>query len=121
MAHEQLEVQTQEIDSTVRLITLKGPLTIGTMFNFQSDLRKESTHSLVVDLTGVEYMDSAGLGCLLGGMASCQRSHRGFALAGVSERVLMVFTVTGVENLVPRYPDAASAIAAVKAKAAGAK
>ena len=121
MAQEQLDIQAKELEPGIRLITLSGPLTISTMFPFQSDLRGESKDSLVVDLTGVEYMDSAGLGCLLGGMASCQRHNRGFALAGVSERVLMVFTVTGVENLVPRYPDVASAVEAVKAKAASAK
>jgi anti-sigma B factor antagonist len=121
MSQEQLTIQSSEPEPGLRIITLSGPLTLGTMFQFQSDLRRETTNSLVVDVTDVPYMDSAGLGCLLGGMASCQRSNRGFALAGVSERVLMVFTVTGVDGLVPMYPTVDAAIAAVKSKAAGAK
>lgn len=121
MAQEQLEIRSAETEPGIRVITLTGPLTLGTMFNFQSDLRRESKDSLVIDLAGVPYMDSAGLGCLLGGMASCQRSHRGFALAAVSERVLTVFQITGVENLVPMFPDVAAAMDAVKAKTAPAK
>ncbi|HXP83728.1 MAG TPA: STAS domain-containing protein [Bryobacteraceae bacterium] len=120
MASEQLTIQSAEPEPGLRVITLTGPLTLSTMFGFQTDIRREASDSIVVDLAGVPYMDSAGLGCLLGAMASCQRSHRGFALAGVSERVLTVFEVTGVENLVPMYPSVDAATAALKAKTAGA-
>jgi anti-sigma B factor antagonist len=120
MSPEQLTIQTAEPEPGLRVITLTGPLTLTTIFEFQNDIRRETTNSLVIDLTGVPYMDSAGLGCLLGGMASCQRSHRGFALAGVAERILMVFTVTGVDGLVPMYPSVEAATAALKPKTAGA-
>jgi anti-sigma B factor antagonist len=121
MAQEELKIQSAEPEAGLRVITLAGPLTLSTLFEFQTDIRREATDSLVIDLAGVPYMDSAGLGCLLGGLTSCQRSHRGFALAGISERVLTVFQITNVDTLVPMYPDVATATAALKAKAAGAK
>jgi anti-anti-sigma factor len=120
MPEEQLTIQNVEPEPGLRVITLTGPLTLNTMFEFQTDIRREATDALVVDLAGVPYMDSAGLGCLLGGMASCQRTHRGFALAGVVERVLTVFQVTGVDTLVPMYPNVNAATAALRAKTAGA-
>ena len=120
MPQEQLQMSKSDPQPGIKLITLEGPLTISTMFNLQSDLRN-ATDSVVIDMTGVPYMDSAGLGCLLGGMTSCQRNKRAFGLAGVSERLLTVFTISGIEGLVPMYPDQAAALSAVAAKATAAK
>jgi anti-sigma B factor antagonist len=120
MAQEQLVIQSTETEPGLRVLTLTGPLTLSTMFEFQTQIRRESSDSIAVDVTGVPYMDSAGLGCLLGALASCQRSHRGFALAGVCDRVQTLFVVTGVDGMVPTYPTVQAASVALKSKRAGA-
>jgi len=115
-----MTIQTDAIKPGTRSITLTGPLTLNTMFEFQTEVRREGSDSIVVDLSGVPYMDSAGLGCLLGAMASCQRSQRGFALAGMNDRVRTVFQVTKVDSLVPSYASVDAAVAALKTKSASA-
>ncbi len=85
------------------ILVLSGPLTLSNLFEFQSLVRSSEAQSLIVDLTAVPYIDSAGIGCLVGGHVSHQRNQRKFSLVGVSERVRTVLNITGVESLFPIF------------------
>ena len=78
-------------------------LTLATFFAFQDAVRQQQADGLILALDGVPYMDSAGLGTILGAYVSCQRQGRKFALAGVTRRVLTLFEVARVDTLVPRF------------------
>jgi anti-sigma B factor antagonist len=95
--------------SGARILRITGPLTLNTLFEFQNEARKDTSAALLVDLTAVPYMDSAGLGSILGAFASCQRTGRGFALAGAVARVVTLFKVAQVDTILPMFatPDAA--------------
>lgn len=86
-----------------RVLRLRGPLTIRTLFEFQDASRKDTAGVVIVDLTEVPYMDSAGLGSVIGVFTSCQRTNRGFGITGVSERIRTLFEVTHVNGLLPCY------------------
>jgi hypothetical protein len=49
----------------LRILVLKGRLTIETVASFQDAIRKEHAQELIVDMSGVPSMDSAGLFPLL--------------------------------------------------------
>jgi anti-anti-sigma factor len=98
-----------------RLIALAGPLTLNTLFEFQDIVRSEHT-DLIIDLAGVPYMDSAGLGAILGAFASCQRHRHKFGLLNVPERVRVLFKVAHVDSVLPAF----SSVEAAEAQAAGA-
>ncbi len=100
-----------------RVIYLEGPLTLNTLFEFQSAVRKEPPGSLILELSQVPYMDSAGLGAVLGAYASCQRHGCKFALANVSSRVNTLLQVAKVDLLVPRFDTVEAAAAQFRAKA----
>ena len=105
---EQLEILSGQGSAGARILGLRGPLTLKTLFDFQDMVRKDQSPRLILDLSEVSYMDSAGLGAL-GAYASCQKTGRQFAVAGVSERVLTLFRMTRVEDVVPRYESAIEA------------
>src|SRR5450432_1258213 len=86
-----------------RVLKVEGPLTLTTLFEFQDLVRTIESPRLILDLSGVPYMDSAGLGSVLGAYVSCQRQERKFALANVSTRILTLLQVTHVEMVLPRY------------------
>ena len=86
-----------------RILKLEGPLTLNTLFRFQDLVRTLESPRLIFDLSGVPYMDSAGLGSVLGAYASCQRHGRRFALANVSPRVLTLLQVAHVDTILPTY------------------
>jgi anti-sigma B factor antagonist len=92
-----------------RVLTLRGPLTIHTIFDFQSAVRAEESPVVIVDLTGVPYMDSAGLGAIVGAYVSAQRSNRKLVLAGLNERLKALISMTNVSRLFPPYHTVADA------------
>ena len=58
---------------------------------------------LIIDAAGIPYMDSAGLGALIGIFASCQRTGQKFAISSVPERVQVLFDMTGVKGMLPCF------------------
>ncbi len=92
-----------------------GALTIQTLFDFQDVARQQTAKPVIVDLSGVPYMDSAGLGCIVSIFTSCQRSGRKFGLIGVSERLRTLLQITHLDGLLPTFDSLDSADAAVTA------
>lgn len=100
---EQLVIQLSDSPAGARVITLTGPLTLGTLFEFQTASREEHSKPVLIDISAVPYMDSAGLGSVISVFASCQRTNRGFAITGVSDRIRTLFEVTHVDGLLPCF------------------
>lgn len=78
---------------------LTGPLLLSNLFEFQDRLRAEKSHGVIVDLSDVPYIDSAGIGVLVNGMVSCRNQERTLVLTGVTERVMAVLRITRVDTL----------------------
>lgn len=100
---DELKIEVEKRPSGASVIRLKGALTLGTLFEFQDLLRKETGSAVILDLSAVPYMDSAGLGAVLGVLASCQRHNRGFGVTGVTDRIKTLFTVGRVDGLIPTF------------------
>ena len=88
---------------------MNGPLTIRTLFDFQTVSRQEVTKPVIVDVSGVPYMDSAGLGCIVSVFTACQNRGMGFAVCGLSNRLQTLFEVTHVSTLLPTFENLAAA------------
>jgi anti-sigma B factor antagonist len=93
----------------VTILQLKGPLTLSTMFALQEILRDPATKGTIIDLAGVEYIDSAGLGVLLSHYARTQRNSFKYALSALAPRVLTIFQITHIDTSVPIFATAADA------------
>jgi anti-sigma B factor antagonist len=107
---DQLQIQrTPGASSDVAILTLTGPLTMQTLFDFQVAVRQPDLRSTIIDFTGVPYMDSAGLGIVLSHWAHTQRIGARFASVGISERVKVLLEMTGVAKLLPSYATVADA------------
>jgi anti-sigma B factor antagonist len=63
------------------------------------ELVSQGKHRVVVDLEGVDFLDSTGLGVLVGGLKRL-RSHDGeLSLVCTHHRVLKVFEITGLTQV----------------------
>src|SRR5690349_2757715 len=81
-----------------RVIRLSGPILLSNFFQFQSLVRGSTSPNLILDLTQVPYIDSAGIGALVGAYVTHQKEGRSLALVGVTERVHNTLKVTRVEQ-----------------------
>ncbi len=114
---DQLEISTSIGKNGAHILRLRGVLTLLTLFDFQKTVRGETAGPMILDLAELQYMDSAGLGAILGAFASCQRHNRAFGVTGASERIKTLFQVTHVDTVLPSYATLEDAEAAAGAAA----
>jgi anti-sigma B factor antagonist len=95
------------------VLLLKGPLVTENLYLFHSAIRVEDSPTIILDLTHVPYVDSAGLGSLVSAYVSRQKTGHRVALAGVNQRVLKLFEITRVEPLFLIFPTLGDALDAL--------
>lgn len=108
MAAEPLQIE--RVDRGV--LSFHGPLTMENVSPFMNAVRREDAPTMILDLSGVPYLDSSGLGSLVSACTSCTKSGRRFALTGVNHRVRRVFEITKVEQVFLMFPTLSDAIEA---------
>jgi anti-sigma B factor antagonist len=65
---------------------------------------------LVVDLSDVTFLDSTGLGVLVGRLKIARTRSGSLRLVVTAERVLRVFAITGLDKVFEIYPDLEAAL-----------
>jgi anti-sigma B factor antagonist len=98
MRDEPLIIDDAGTENGKRTLRLSGPLTIATLYEFQNLVRTNSSANLVLDFTKVPYIDSAGVGALVGAYVRHQKEGHTVTLAGASERVRNTLKITQVDS-----------------------
>ena len=65
---------------------------------------------VIVDLSGVGYVDSATIGCFMDLYRQVAAAGGSLKLAGVQRRVETMLTMTGAQNFIEVHPDEPSAV-----------
>jgi anti-sigma B factor antagonist len=110
MRDEPLKIEDIGVQNQKRILRLSGPLTIATLYEFQNIVRTNTSASLVIDFTNVPYIDSAGVGALVGAYVRHQKEGHSVTLAGASERVRNTLKVTQVDSFF-QYSDSVPQVA----------
>lgn len=77
-------------------------------------LVEAGSYQLIVDMESVEFLDSTGLGVLVGGLKRV-RAHDGWIdLVCTQSRILRIFKITGLNKVFSIYNSVAEAVAAHK-------
>ncbi len=108
MPSEPLEIERLERG----VLSFRGPLTMENVTPFLNAVRRESAPTMILDLSGVPYLDSSGLGSLVSASTSCTKSGRRLALTGVNKRVMKVLEITKTEKVFLMFPTLGDAIEA---------
>jgi anti-sigma B factor antagonist len=95
-----------------KIMRLKGPLSIHTIFDFQTAVRAETSPTLIVDFSDVPFIDSSGLGVLVGAHLAAQKSNRKLALTAMNPQVKALMDMTKVGQFFCAYPTIQDAEAA---------
>ena len=76
------------------------------------DQSRAGRHRLVVDLAEVSFMDSSGLGVLVGGLKRARAAGGSVTLTGASAHILGVLRITGLTRVFAVYATTAEALSA---------
>ena len=77
-----------------------------------TSLVDEGQRDLIIDLEKVEFMDSTGLGVLVGGLKRVRTHEGSLELVCTQERLLKIFRITGLGKVFAIHSSQADALAA---------
>jgi anti-anti-sigma factor len=104
MQNQSLEIEKVDDSTGASVLRLHGPLLLNNFFPFQNTLRGDAADLLILDLGDMPYIDSAGIGCLVGAQVSRDNSGRKLVLVGTPDRVMTSLKVTKVAQLFKYAP-----------------
>lgn len=110
MQDKPLEIQKIEDIPGATVLRLHGPLLLGNFFPLQTMVRSDDSKLLIIDVADMPYIDSAGIGCLVGAHVSRENSGRKLVLVGANDRLLTSLKVTRVDQLFILAPDVQQAL-----------
>ncbi len=75
-----------------------GAVAVRTLID--SEIRRLSPQKTVLELSALDFMDSSGLGLVMGRYALMQRIGGEFAVSNPNERIMKIFRLAGLERMV---------------------
>lgn len=97
----------------VDLITVAGRVDSSNASALDQTINKSMTNGryhLVFELSGVNYMSSAGLRAIVSALRNCKRQGGDVRLANVSPRVAEVLSLAGLTSIFQTFDDATAAV-----------
>lgn len=98
----ELEIVLSSKENGIAFIRLEGFLDAHTFERLDDviqDLFDENVVKIVINLSGVEYISSAGAGVFIGAMAQAQEREGNIILVSPNENVQEVFDLLGVSQI----------------------
>lgn len=86
------------------LITVSGEVDLATSPDLDTAIIAAidaGAASVVIDLSDVSFMDSSGLGVIVRALKRCREAEIDLDLVITNERVLKVFGITGLDQVIP--------------------
>ncbi|MEL5992185.1 STAS domain-containing protein [Microbacterium phosphatis] len=96
----------ERVRGDVTVLVLEGRLNLvsaGSLKARIDELVSGGSVCLVVDLTTVDFIDSSGLGALIGGLKTARQAGGDLRLAAPSEQVRAVLALTNLDRILTPY------------------
>jgi anti-sigma B factor antagonist len=97
LAQQKIDIEIADADD-YRILRPAGDLdvyTVGSLRDAIGDVIEQESPRIVVDLDSVPFMDSSGLGALMGGVRRLREAGGDLAIACTRGQHLKLFTITG--------------------------
>jgi anti-sigma B factor antagonist len=115
MSQDTLSIDvTTARDGAVQLFALGGSLDIATSPSLRATLMEaadRAAHQIIVDLTHLEFLDSTGLGALIGAHKRAAEHDGTVLLVAQEGQILRLLRITGLLDVFAVYPTVDAALA----------
>ena len=115
-----MRLDVKELGSAV-VIGIRGNLTGGpdtlSVHEKVKDLIGKNNKRIIIDLSDVTWINSSGLGMLMGCLTSIKNAKGEMKLTGIQEKVKNLFVITKLITLFDTYDTAQEAVQAFEKKA----
>src|SRR5271165_6760768 len=100
MQSYKLEIEKLPVSTdAMSVYQAKGKLSLETVSEFITKVRPDPAQHVVLDMSGVTFLDSAGVGSLVSLFVSRRNQTKTFALAALPPQATAVITVAGLQKL----------------------
>jgi anti-sigma B factor antagonist len=109
-----LTLSTREVDGTT-IVAVGGEIDVYTAPKLRdkiTELVADGVFTLVIDMEAVEFLDSTGLGVLVGGLKKVRAHDGSLELICTQDRLLKIFRITGLAKVFVIHDSAEGALAA---------
>ncbi len=110
------ELAEERSDEGAHIICVRGEIHVSTAPQFSQRLASaidSGKTAMVLDMSGVEFIDSTGLSVLLNGLRLVTQMHGRMALVCANPTVLRLFQITNLDDTFDIFDDRAKAVAHV--------
>src|SRR6516164_5486837 len=98
-----LDIVQQTASNGTLIAQLVGKLSLETVNSFLQETRAFTDEKLVLDMSGVSYVDSAGVGALVQLFVHRRSQSKKLAVAALTSQGTAVMQVAGLMKLIPTF------------------
>jgi anti-sigma B factor antagonist len=114
-----MEIERVE-EGDVTIVVVRGVIKLGesakAFSEFLGRVLSEGTNPVLVDLEGIDHVDSTGLGELVGYLQRFEEQGRRMAFINPARRLRKLFRLTRLDEVVPIFEDRPEAVAEISAR-----
>ena len=107
-----LTINTNSIATGTAVVGLEGEIDVYTSIQLKQEITQiisQGVTLLVLNMERVEYLDSTGLGLLIGALKRLRENDGNLIIVSPSERIVRVFEITGLHKIFKIYATLAEA------------
>lgn len=104
---------SEKVEGAVTVLTLLGDIDLESSPNLRQQLKKHTTAKcprLLIDFSGVSYIDSSGLATLIEYFQASQTYNGKLLISGLAPRIKNSFAIVRLDEIFSIYPDTATAL-----------
>ena len=103
MTGKNCELEIKESEGVLE-VTLKGEIdhhgAVSVRSRIDAKISETSPKKTVIDLSGIDFMDSSGLGLIMGRYALMQKMGGALSVKNPNERIVRIFEMAGLDKIV---------------------
>ena len=115
MSPVKLEITARKINAKASILDIRGEVT-GSAESILMDAYTEATtagaQAVILNFSGLEYMNSSGIGLLVTMLIRTQRQKQRLLAYGLNEHYRQIFDLTQLDKAISIHPSEAAALAA---------
>ncbi len=103
-----LKIETRRVEPDITVLEFKGRITLGNESQriepMVRNLLSQNEKKMIFDLSGVDYIDSTGIGIMAFCSAALTQAGGALRIAGAAARVEQVLKATRLDTIVATFP-----------------
>lgn len=115
MAALSVSMNVRQIGGGAGVIDIKGDVTSaceGVLSSAYDELNTAGAKKILLDFTGLDYMNSGGIGVIVTMLVRANRNHQSLLAYGLSQHYRQIFELTRLDEAIAIHDDESAALTA---------